>query len=152
MKALGRDADVSGGMRGSRARRRRRVLGLAACVAFAWHAGAAQAAVQDKGQATAQPSLWRILTLPDTYTVLGIRGGRPMYGTTTGTLFQLDTRTGAITPVAPDTRYVGIQSGVERVTILGIDQKGNVLQKNATGVAFYLNRKTGERAFVKWPK
>jgi hypothetical protein len=43
-------------------------------------------------------------------------------------------------------------SGIKRdskVTLLGVDQMGNVIQENSKGEKFYLNTKTGDMVFVK---
>lgn len=92
------------------------------------------------------------ITHAGTFAVLGVGSGRTIYRTSAGMLFRLDPKTGAVTTVAANTRYIRITSGVEQVTILEIDAKGDVLQKNTQGVAFHLNRKTGAPVFVKWPK
>lgn len=92
------------------------------------------------------------ITITGTYTVLGVSGGHTIYKNADGQLFYLDPRSGTVRTVASGHKYRKIKHGVEQVTILDIDQKGNVLQKNAKGVAFYLNRRTGDRVFVKWPK
>lgn len=36
-----------------------------------------------------------------------------------------------------------------KVTLLGVDAKGNVVQKNSKGETFYLDTKTGDMVFVK---
>lgn len=127
--------------------KRTRILGrLAAALMLALPASAVP--VTAAAQATARPTI----TLTGTYTVLGVSGGHTIYRNADGQLFYLEPKTGKVKTVASDHRYRKIRHGPEEVTILEIDEKGNVLQKNARGIAFYLNRKTGARVFVKWPK
>lgn len=106
--------------------------------------GPLRAAAQAAGRPT--------ISLTGTYTVLGVSNGHTIYKHADGQLFYLEPKSGAVKAVASGHKYRKITHGVEQVTILEIDQQGNVLQKNAKGIAFYLNRRTGDRVFVKWPK
>ena len=104
--------------------------------------------VRVAAQTAARPAV----TITGTYTVLGVSRGHTIFATVEGQLFYLAPKTGEVRTVASDHQYRKITPGPEQVTILEIDEKGNVLQKNAHGIAFYLNRRTGARVFVKWPK
>lgn len=127
--------------------KRTRILGrLAAALMLAWPASTVP--VRAAAQAAARPAV----TITGTFTVLGVSRGHTIFATVEGQLFYLEPKTGKVRTVATDHQYRKITHGVEQVTILEIDEKGNVLQKNARGIAFYLNRRTGNRVFVKWPK
>jgi hypothetical protein len=54
-------------------------------------------------------------------------------------------KTGAIT----NTGSSRVMKDKRRVTLLGVDEKGNIIQSNPLGEKFYLNPTTGDMVFVK---
>ena len=102
------------------------------------------------------------------YTIVGTDKEHPIYQNARGEYFYLDPSTGDMIFVAPDAfikwRPAAAEApspaqqkmmkqstlkGGEQVTILGIDQAGNVVQQNVRGETFYLNPSTGDMIFVK---
>lgn len=99
----------------------------------------------------------RTITLPNSYSVLGVSGGHTVYQSADGQFFYLDPQTGDVKMLAADfalkpTGGTFIRHDGGRVKIVGVDPAGNVLQSNARGETFYLQPQTGAFVFVKWPK
>ena len=108
-----------------------------------------------------------------TLTAVGMLNGRPVFKTVQGEFFQVDPQTGDLrfhtaaslgymkmddwerktpTKAAPFIKqsepFVKLK-GEQRVTVLGVDDQGNVLQQNSRGEKFYLNH-MGDMVFVKF--
>jgi hypothetical protein len=100
-----------------------------------------------------------------TLTAAGMLNGRPVFKTAQGEFFQVDPQTGDLKfhtaeslgylkmddweRKAPSKGYVFIKlKGEQRVSVLGVDAQGNVLQQNNRGEKFYLNP-VGDMVFVK---
>jgi hypothetical protein len=86
--------------------------------------------------------------------IAGIGKGHPVYKNSNGDLFYLDPKTGDAKMVSADFgpikgAPVGIDKMSSKVTLIGVDLSGNVIQKNSRGEKFYLNTKTGDMVFVK---
>jgi len=101
-------------------------------------------------------------------TIVGLDDGHTIYQNARNEYFYLDPASGDMTFVAPETyvkfreRAVRSSSAVPlrmwklsavkfggEVTILGIDDAGHVVQKNARGETFYLDPNTGDMVYVK---
>jgi hypothetical protein len=89
-------------------------------------------------------------------TIMGLLGGRPVYTNTRGEYFYLESVTGDFhyltkTEIATFTRSGLIlnKDRISTVTILGLDARGYVIQRNSLGQTFYLNSRTGDMVFVK---
>jgi hypothetical protein len=85
--------------------------------------------------------------------IAGIGKGHPVYKNSSGDLFYLDPKTGDAKTVSGDYPIKGAPVGLDKlsskVTLIGVDLSGNVIQKNSRGEKFYLNTKTGDMVFVK---
>lgn len=93
--------------------------------------------------------------LGGTFSVVGSHHGHTVYKNDAGQYFWIDKATGDQKFLSPD---VAIKSGYDRsahqkakekVTIVGKDAKGHVIQKNAQGQKFYLDPATGDMVLVK---
>jgi hypothetical protein len=103
----------------------------------------------------------RPVKLSGTYTILGVNGGHTIYAGPNGTYFYIDPATGDQKMLSTqwyDKWSSSVTFGREKlkgtsqsVAIVGVDQAGNVIQKNARGETFYLNQSTGDFVFVKLP-
>jgi hypothetical protein len=103
----------------------------------------------------------RAVKLPGTYTILGVNGGHTIYAGPDGKYFYVDPATGDQKMLSTqwyDKWHSSVTYGREKlkgtsqaVAIVGVDQAGNVIQKNARGETFYLNQSTGDFVFVKLP-
>jgi len=96
------------------------------------------------------------------YSIVGYGDGHTIYKAADGSMFFVDPTTGSKRMLSADL-FLKIKRGADfkavydkgrsgGVSILGVDQQGHVLQKNARGEVFYLNPQTGDFVFVKWPK
>lgn len=102
------------------------------------------------------------------YTIVGTDKEHPIYQNARSEYFYLDPATGDMVFVAPDAFFKwgqvapesrsavppkamkqSVVKGGEQVTILGIDQEGHVVQKNAGGQGFFLDPHTGDMTFVR---
>ncbi len=95
-----------------------------------------------------------------TFSVVGSYQGRTVYKNDAGKYFWIDKATGDQKFLSSDVavklgadRAATVKSttwkGNEKVTIVGKDAKGHVIQKNARGQKFYLDPATGDMVFVK---
>jgi hypothetical protein len=92
---------------------------------------------------------------PAQNTIIGVNGdGNTVYRNVAGEYFYLEPKTGdlqfiSLKESAP-VRLAGScgEKRPQEVTILGIDAKGNTLQKNSRGETFYLNA-TCDMVFLK---
>lgn len=100
--------------------------------------------------------------------IVGVEDRHVVYKNTAGDLFWIDPATGDQRSLSSDyymkiksnrssgyMKYHGIKGESNehkqesKVTLLGVDAKGNVVQQNARGEKFYLNASTGDMVFVK---
>ena len=86
--------------------------------------------------------------------IAGIGKGHAVYKNSRGDFFYLDPKTGDAKPLSADFgpikgAPVGIDKMSSKVTLIGVDLRGNVIQKNSRGEKFYLDTKTGDMVFVK---
>jgi hypothetical protein len=86
--------------------------------------------------------------------IAGVGHGHSIYQNSRGDYFYVDPNTGDAKTVSSDYFQkggrVGIKTNTEsKVTLLGVDASGNVIQENSRGERFYLNQKTGDMVFVK---
>lgn len=105
----------------------------------------------------------------------GVGDGHTIYMDDRGDYFYIDPATGDMKPVSDDyfikgestqrkafvlphvleksgtinSRSSAAQKVHFKVSLLGVDQKGNVVQQNSKGEKFYLDTKTGDMVFVK---
>ena len=94
-----------------------------------------------------------------TYSVVGSHHGHTVYKNDAGQYFWIDKATGDQKFLSSDVvikqgpaRSATLKytlKGNEKVTIVGKDAKGHVIQKNARGQKFYLDPATGDMVFVK---
>jgi hypothetical protein len=122
-------------------------------------------AAAQKPNADASPTdksaLSRSATLKSggTYSVVGSYKGHTVYKNDAGQYFWIDKATGdqkfvsssVVIKQGPD-RSATVKSTLkdkEKVTVVGKDAKGHVIQKNARGQKFYLDPATGDMVFVK---
>jgi len=90
-------------------------------------------------------------------TIVGMDNGRPVYTNPRGEYFSLAPTTGdflyltakEIAAVRGSSSNCGEKTPTCSVTILGLDARGNVIQRNARGETFYLDAKSGDMVFVK---
>jgi hypothetical protein len=94
-----------------------------------------------------------------TFSVVGSYKGNTVYKNDAGRYFWIDKATGdqkfvssdAVVKVGAD-RSAALKYALkdkEKVTVVGKDAKGHVIQKNARGQKFYLDPATGDMVFVK---
>ena len=100
-----------------------------------------------------------------TLTAAGMLNGRPVFKTAQGEFFQVDPQTGNLKfHTAASLGYLKMDDwerrapakagpfiklkGEQRVSVLGVDAQGNVLQQNSRGEKFFLNAH-GNMVFVK---
>lgn len=95
--------------------------------------------------------------------IVGIQDGKTIYKNDKDEYFWLDTKTGDMKFLSSDIfikmeasnsartslNFLKIKIEDDRVTILGVDEKGNVINQNRRGEKFYLDSKTGDMIFVK---
>ncbi len=86
--------------------------------------------------------------------IAGIGNGHPVYKNSSGDSFYLDPKTGDAKMLSADFGPIkGVPLGIDKmsskVTLIGVDLSGNVIQQNSRGEKFYLNAKTGDMVFVK---
>ena len=94
-----------------------------------------------------------------TFSVVGSYEGHTVYKNEAGQYFWIDKATGDQKFVSSDhfikqgsARSATVKSTLkdkEKVTVVGKDAKGHVIQKNARGQKFYLDPATGDMVFVK---
>ena len=92
-----------------------------------------------------------------TFSVVGSYKGHTVYKNDAGQHFWIDKATGDQKFVSSDVvvkqgsaRSATVKwKGNEKVTVVGKDAKGHVIQKNAQGQKFYLDPATGDMVFVK---
>jgi|SRR6266478_3342472 len=94
-----------------------------------------------------------------TYSVVGSYQGHTVYKNDAGKYFWIDKATGDQKFVSSDAvikqgsaRSAAVKSAYKeqgKVTIVGKDPKGHVIQQNARGQKFYLDPATGDMVFVK---
>jgi|GEM_PF-2556712 len=96
--------------------------------------------------------------------IIGVDNGRTIYQNDKNEYFYLDTKTGDMKFLTSDfymkhkgdkaasqsarNTFMKIKMDNDRVTLLGIDTNGNVVQQNSRGEKFYLDSK-GDMVFVK---
>jgi hypothetical protein len=91
-----------------------------------------------------------------TFSVVGSYEGHTVYKNDAGRYFWIDKATGDQKFVSSDAvvkqgsaRAATEKQTTEKVTVVGKDAKGHVIQKNARGQKFYLDPATGDMVFVK---
>ena len=97
-----------------------------------------------------------------TFSVVGSYKGHTVYKNDAGRYFWIDKATGDQKFLSADAASKIVSSAAgrsatvkstwkdkEKVTIVGKDAKGRVIQKNARGQKFYLDPATGDMVFVK---
>ena len=127
---------------------------------------AKQAKVESSTQVNTAPSQrsdqhWKFKSsfekLKGEYWIAGVGDGHAIYKNSRGEYFYIDPATGDMKSVSADfvikmSRAEGksfVQKLASKVTLLGVDEQGNVIQKNTKGEKFYLNPATGDMVFVK---
>lgn len=101
----------------------------------------------------------------DKLSIIGVDDGHTIYKTDEDEYFWIDPATGDKKSLSSEyvikltNANVGGSSSargkvfqkveINRVTLLGVDAKGNVIQQNSKGEKFYLNPSTGDMVFVK---
>jgi hypothetical protein len=117
----------------------------------------------------------RFLKDKNSYFIAGVEGTHPVYRTTAGKYFFIEPATGDMKFLSPEGfQKFQLQSGGKTllknagntqvrfddtwlkyhkesgvIKIVGVDAKGNVIQKNSQGQNFYLNAETGDMVIVK---
>lgn len=96
--------------------------------------------------------------------IVGVESGKTIYQNDKNEYFYLDPKSGDMKYLSsdylmkmPSNRASGSSIFIKvempdrerKVTILGIDDKGNVIQENSKKEKFYLDQKTGDMVFVK---
>lgn len=84
--------------------------------------------------------------------ITGIANNHTIYKNNKGECFWVDPNNGDLKFLPKDwdkkEKWVPIKMST-KVSLLGVDSRGNVIQKNNKGEKFYLNSKTGDMVFVK---
>jgi len=136
--------------------------------------GFAQSSLQNQKPVKIQNQSKAIGTQEQAYTVkissnkncvlVGLDKGRPIYKNSKGEFFSLDPKTGDQKLLSSDIyhkfSYTSVSKkgepiqgfkfkGENKVTVVGIDNKGNVIQKNSKGEKFYINPVNGDFIYVK---
>ncbi len=92
-----------------------------------------------------------------TLTVADVAGGNVIFKTAAGEYFYIKGRSGDIVSVTSDytvklSNANGKAAHVKwsgQVSLLGVDENGNVWQQDQRGESFYLDAKTGDKVFAK---
>ncbi len=99
------------------------------------------------------------------FTIVGLDDSHPVYRNAKGQYFYLDPATGDMKFLSSDyyqkftttvkagrgvsVKMLKLQKYAGKVSLSGIDARGNVVQKNSRGEKFYLDPTTGDMVFVK---
>lgn len=109
------------------------------------------------------------IKIREDWNIVGVDKGNTVYKNTRGEYFTIDPNTGDMKTMASDyyLKFTYIKMGAARsagklsmikfdgikgemkVKVLGVDNKGNVIQKNSKGEKFYLDPNTGDMVTVK---
>ncbi len=91
-------------------------------------------------------------------TVADVAGGHVIFKTSAGEYFYVKGKSGDIVSVTSDYTVklsnANMKSSAEKmrsgeVSLLGVDENGNVWQQDQRGESFYLDTKTGDKVFAK---
>lgn len=109
------------------------------------------------------------IKIRDEWKIVGMEQGTALYKNAKGQYFTIDPNTGDMKFISSDffmkfdyikanaartanklthIKFEGIK-GEMKVTVLGVDPKGNVIQQNSKGEKFFLDAMTGDMVFVK---
>ncbi len=110
------------------------------------------------------------LKIRDELSVVGMDNGKTVYKNSRGEYFTIDPNTGDMKTMSSDIflkfsyikmnsarssgklsmiKFDGSKTNLSKVSIVGVDDSGNVIQTNSRGEKFYLNSSTGDMVFVK---
>jgi len=89
-----------------------------------------------------------VLKVSGTYSIAGMDGSHTVYKDMRGRMFYFDPGTGDMKFLSADYVHKLDIKDAERVTIVGMDARGNMVQQNNKGEKFYLDP-NGKMVFVK---
>lgn len=112
----------------------------------------------------------KYIKIKDELSVVGMDNGKTVYKNSRGEYFTIDPNTGDMRTISSDIfmkftyikmnsartsgklsmiKFDGTKANLNKVSIVGVDDSGNVIQTNSRGEKFYLNPTTGDMVFVK---